>query len=247
MNDKETKSSSGRASWVLIIFLAVVAVHVVAILGIAVFNGWRYNAGTATPVKTDTPAPAPVQTPADASKEQQTSLAAKSEHKAAPSTKRDENISTTEQTSLLKEIIAGKDDDEGEEEIIPDVPATTKKSSVDQTQAANTAEKETAKKTAPADPIKKETESAKSVTTDSASTKEKTTAVSKTAHVASTSSKTTTSASSKGVETYNVQKGDTLSKIARLYNTTTENLLKLNSIKDPNTLKPGMAIKVPRK
>ena len=45
---------------------------------------------------------------------------------------------------------------------------------------------------------------------------------------------------------YTVKPGDTLSKIAKTYNTTVPAILALNpSIKDPNLIRPGMVIKVP--
>lgn len=45
--------------------------------------------------------------------------------------------------------------------------------------------------------------------------------------------------------TYTVKKGDTLSKIARKFNTTTKRLVKLNGISDPNRLKIGMELRLP--
>lgn len=42
---------------------------------------------------------------------------------------------------------------------------------------------------------------------------------------------------------YNVKKGDTLSELAQRFNTTVENLVKLNNIKDPNSIFIGHAIK----
>ncbi|HBC87224.1 MAG TPA: hypothetical protein DCZ94_09740 [Lentisphaeria bacterium] len=48
-------------------------------------------------------------------------------------------------------------------------------------------------------------------------------------------------------EVYTVKKDDTLSKIARLYFTSTDKLVRLNSIKEPDDLKVGMTIKVPSK
>ena len=42
---------------------------------------------------------------------------------------------------------------------------------------------------------------------------------------------------------YNVKKGDTLSELAQRFNTTVENLVKLNNIKDPNSIFIGQAIK----
>jgi len=50
-----------------------------------------------------------------------------------------------------------------------------------------------------------------------------------------------------GYEVYIVKKNDTLSKIARLSNTTVDELEKINSITDPAKLKEGMELKVPRK
>jgi len=44
---------------------------------------------------------------------------------------------------------------------------------------------------------------------------------------------------------YLVKKDDTLSRIARLYHTTTERLARLNAMKDPSKLSPGEEIKVP--
>ncbi|MEQ8155921.1 MAG: N-acetylmuramoyl-L-alanine amidase [Clostridiaceae bacterium] len=41
-----------------------------------------------------------------------------------------------------------------------------------------------------------------------------------------------------------VKKGETLSSIARLYNTTVKNLIALNNLKDPNLIYPGQKIRV---
>lgn len=46
-------------------------------------------------------------------------------------------------------------------------------------------------------------------------------------------------------ETYVVQPGDTISKIARQFNTTRETVLRLNGIKDANEIKSGQKLKVP--
>lgn len=44
--------------------------------------------------------------------------------------------------------------------------------------------------------------------------------------------------------TYNIKKGDTLSAIAKKYNTTVSNLVKINNIKNPNFIKAGDTIKL---
>lgn len=44
---------------------------------------------------------------------------------------------------------------------------------------------------------------------------------------------------------YTVQKGDSLSKIARLFNTSVEELAKLNRIKDVDVIRVGQKIKTP--
>lgn len=46
-------------------------------------------------------------------------------------------------------------------------------------------------------------------------------------------------------EIYIVKRGDTLSAIARSYNTTVAELVKLNNIKNPNLIHPGQKIKLP--
>lgn len=45
-------------------------------------------------------------------------------------------------------------------------------------------------------------------------------------------------------QTYTVQKGDTLSKIAKKYNTTVDALQKLNNIKNPNLIRVGQKLRV---
>lgn len=47
--------------------------------------------------------------------------------------------------------------------------------------------------------------------------------------------------------TYKIKYGDTLSGIAKMYNTTYKNLAKINNIKDPNKIYTGKVIKVPVK
>lgn len=51
--------------------------------------------------------------------------------------------------------------------------------------------------------------------------------------------------SSEGYRLYKVEKGDTLSKIARLFHTTPAKLTQINGISDPNKLKIGTELKVP--
>ena len=45
---------------------------------------------------------------------------------------------------------------------------------------------------------------------------------------------------------YTIAKGDTLDRIARRYNTTEDELVRINRIADPNLIKAGDRIKVPR-
>ncbi|MCL9971088.1 LysM peptidoglycan-binding domain-containing protein [Anoxybacillus kestanbolensis] len=45
-------------------------------------------------------------------------------------------------------------------------------------------------------------------------------------------------------QTYTVQKGDTLSKIAQKYNTTIASLQKLNGISNPNLIRVGQKLRV---
>jgi LysM repeat protein len=47
-----------------------------------------------------------------------------------------------------------------------------------------------------------------------------------------------------GYTTYRVSKGDTLSKIARIYNTTAKKIAQLNGIENPNKISVGMELKV---
>ncbi|MFZ5806457.1 MAG: LysM peptidoglycan-binding domain-containing protein [Verrucomicrobiota bacterium] len=63
-----------------------------------------------------------------------------------------------------------------------------------------------------------------------------------TAVVSAPSAKTETAT---GFRTYTVAKGDTLSKIARLFNTTPAKLVQLNGMENPNKLRVGMELKVP--
>ncbi|HBC87218.1 MAG TPA: hypothetical protein DCZ94_09710 [Lentisphaeria bacterium] len=58
---------------------------------------------------------------------------------------------------------------------------------------------------------------------------------------------TSSQASPYDYEIYHVKKGNTLGKIAILYNATPEELAKINSIMDPAKLKEGMELKVPRR
>ena len=51
---------------------------------------------------------------------------------------------------------------------------------------------------------------------------------------------------SKAKKTYTVKKGDTLSKIAKKYNTTVKKLVSLNKIKTPNFIKIGLKIVLPQ-
>lgn len=48
-----------------------------------------------------------------------------------------------------------------------------------------------------------------------------------------------------GTITYTVKAGDTLSKIARNFNTTVANILKFNKIQNPNLIFPGQVIVIP--
>ena len=43
---------------------------------------------------------------------------------------------------------------------------------------------------------------------------------------------------------YQIQPGDTLDKIAAMYNVSTEQLMKWNHLQDPNKLEPGKPIQV---
>lgn len=52
---------------------------------------------------------------------------------------------------------------------------------------------------------------------------------------------------STGDEVYIVKKGDTLSGIARKYNTTYQELAKYNNISNPNLIRVGQKIKIPKK
>lgn len=45
--------------------------------------------------------------------------------------------------------------------------------------------------------------------------------------------------------TYTVKKGDTLTKIAMLYNTTVRELCSLNGITNPNLIRVGQVLKIP--
>ena len=47
-----------------------------------------------------------------------------------------------------------------------------------------------------------------------------------------------------GVQYYTIQKGDTLSSIAKRYSTTVENLCRWNNISNPNYLVAGKRIRV---
>jgi LysM repeat protein len=49
----------------------------------------------------------------------------------------------------------------------------------------------------------------------------------------------------KTCRSHTVVEGDTLFKIAKNYNTTVEELVKLNEIKDPDLIYPGQIIKLP--
>ena len=49
------------------------------------------------------------------------------------------------------------------------------------------------------------------------------------------------------VEVYYVHKGDTLWKIARRHNLHLRNLLAYNKLKDPNLIRPGQRIEIPRR
>ena len=62
---------------------------------------------------------------------------------------------------------------------------------------------------------------------------------------AGTSAPLSPSADNAGYSVHKVAKGETLSKIARTYNTTASNLAKINQITDPTKLRIGAEIKVP--
>ena len=55
---------------------------------------------------------------------------------------------------------------------------------------------------------------------------------------------TFTSSSINPTSIYTVKKGDTLTKIAKKYNTTVNQLVKLNNIKNPNLIYPNQKIKI---
>jgi len=54
-----------------------------------------------------------------------------------------------------------------------------------------------------------------------------------------------TNATKTTTKTYIVKKGDTLTKIAKMYKTTVNDLVKENNIKNPNLIYPGQKIKIP--
>ncbi len=66
------------------------------------------------------------------------------------------------------------------------------------------------------------------------------------ASVFSTKIRTFSKTSMKDEKTYKVVEGDTLFKIAQKYNTTVDELVKLNEIKDPNLIFPGQILKLPQ-
>ncbi len=66
------------------------------------------------------------------------------------------------------------------------------------------------------------------------------------ASVFSTKIRTLSKTSMKDEKTHTVVEGDTLFKIAQKYNTTVDELVKLNEIKDPNLIYPGQIIKLPQ-
>ena len=49
------------------------------------------------------------------------------------------------------------------------------------------------------------------------------------------------------MRTYVVKKGDTLTAIATLYNTTVRDLVSLNGIKNPNIIRVGQVLQIPEK
>ncbi len=244
----------------MLVFLAVVAFHVVGILGIAMFNGWKFNGiGMSQPQK-ETP-------------QQQQALVP--EKNTIPETavvpvakteplKNDAKVSSPEQNALEKQILTTRTDADEDEAAIPD-PAVSEKPSTGaggvSTVAGGTSTEKGSKKVSHSPDTVKKTDhsdikpvkSGKELPAVVASAKEKTDSATKPITsappvIASNPSKTVAApVSGKGYATYTVQKGDTLSKIAREFNTTLDTLSKINSLKDPLSLKAGMTIKVPGK
>src|SRR5690606_22922740 len=60
----------------------------------------------------------------------------------------------------------------------------------------------------------------------------------------STSKTTSSKTTSSSVTTYTVKKGDTLSHIAKRFGTTVNELVRLNNIKNPNLIYPGLKLKI---
>ncbi|HBC87542.1 MAG TPA: hypothetical protein DCZ94_11350 [Lentisphaeria bacterium] len=258
MDDKDTKSSSWTGSWIFLVFIAVLAFHVLAILGIAIFNGWKFP-GTET-AKTQNPTPVQLQAP-ELEKNKLPETAEMPVPKAEP-VKRIEKVASPELDALAKELLANTDN---EDVVVPipksqePVPTAAKKDDVDRIIDAvadgvdheknfpKTSSVETVKKAAPADldiaePVRNPASAAAPKVKTASPVK--TTAVPPLV-VSNPTKKTLTSGDAYG--TYNVQKGDTLNKIARQFNTTTDILSKINLIKDPHSLKVGMTLKVPKK
>lgn len=261
MNDSGEKSLSGTGGWMFLVFLAVLAFHVVAILGIAIFNGWKFNGtNAASQVQNAGPAqPQPTELAKSALAE--TALAPAPKIEPAGSGEKD---SSRRQTALEKQILSEPDDEAMAipAPVVPEpaVAAVKKEEPVKAIASAADAavhEKITKKVSPQAETVKKTdhsdiglVESGPSLAMTMKSSKEKAAAsAAKNAAgpILVPAKKTLTSVSGKAYGTYTVQKGDTLNKIARQFNTTLENLSRLNSIKDPNGLKYGMTIKVPGK
>jgi len=261
MSGSGEKSSGWGGGWIFLVFLVVLAFHVVAILGIAVFNGWKYNATNTS----QTQNPVPLQQKTMEFVEKSIPEAAVAPVPNAEPLVNDEKISSHKQSALEKQILSGPDD---EPLAIPapivsePSPAAPKKEEAGKIAASSAAaaavvHEKSSKKASPPPELVKSMDHADVGLVESkpslampAASKEKASPLSKNSAApvlvaAGTSKKA--QASGNGYGTYTVQKGDTFNKIARDYNTTLNNLYKINSIKDPNGLKAGMTIKVPGK
>ncbi len=258
MNDNDAKSI-GTGSWVLIIFLVVVALHVVAILGIAMFNGWKWE-NSASPAPKPAPAKEEISGIPEKGKviENSTVLPVGTN----PELAKPEKISSAEQSSLEKGLISKPDPDD-EDEDAPAIPETVASAVKKEEQAkaeekASAAEAASHKKTSIKPPAAAET--AKTATNPDAKVVEaaenhaSTAGAREKAPPAKTAAPPAAAGAAKKAvppqdasATYTVQKGDTLFKIARQFNTTPDVLEKMNSIKDPSGLKAGTILKVPKK